>query len=149
MVSVESRRDTSLRGIPLGVMQYNPYDAKELGIDDVRRINDSDGSLIAVSYEAPDSGIKRGMRGKEARLLCKDLVLVTVPCNNKKADVSIYRDAGAEVVAVLSRFASACERLSIDEVYLDITTKLLKKYSTHKKKPPARGWRERTTTPHS
>ena len=44
-----------------------------------------------------------------------------VPVAHKKSNINIYREAGAEVVAVLSRFAAACERASIDEVYADIT----------------------------
>jgi hypothetical protein len=44
-----------------------------------------------------------------------------VPVAHKKSNINIYREAGAEVVAVLARFASACERASIDEVYADIT----------------------------
>ena len=56
------------------------------------------------------------MRGKEARKACPNLVLVQVPCENKKSNINLYREAGAEVVTVLSRFATACERSSIDEV---------------------------------
>ena len=84
-------------------------------------MDNSDGSLIAVSYEARAAGVKRQMRGQEARKACPDLVLVQVPCSHKKSDISLYREAGAEVVTVLARFATACERSSIDEVYVDIT----------------------------
>jgi hypothetical protein len=72
-------------------------------------------------------GVKRGMKGEEARKKCAeqghDLALIQVPVRYNKADMKIYRDAGAEVVKVLSRIASEChsgkceiERASIDEV---------------------------------
>eukprot|EP00959_Pyramimonas_sp_CCMP1952_P118433 2476451-Pyramimonas_sp.AAC.1 len=35
--------------------------------------------------------------------------------------MSLYRDAGAEVVSVLSRAATRCEKASVDEVYVDVT----------------------------
>jgi nucleotidyltransferase/DNA polymerase involved in DNA repair len=119
---VEQRLDPSLRGVPMAVVQYNPNDPQDLEVGDNRRVDDSDGSLIAVSYEARAAGVKRQMRGKEARRACPDLALVQVPVANKKSDINVYREAGAEVVTVLSRFASACERSSIDEVYLDISS---------------------------
>lgn len=37
-----------------------------------------------------------------------------------KADLTIYRDAGAAVIKVLSK-SGICERASIDEAYLDVT----------------------------
>ena len=118
---VEQRLDPSLRGVPMAVVQYNPNDPQDIEVGDNRRADDSDSSLIAVSYEARAAGVKRQMRGKEARRACPDLALVQVPVANKKSDINVYREAGAEVVTVLSRFASACERSSIDEVYLDIS----------------------------
>lgn len=39
-------------GIPLGVVQYNPYgDLADLPVEANRRMDHSNGSLIAVSYE--------------------------------------------------------------------------------------------------
>ncbi|EKX50742.1 hypothetical protein GUITHDRAFT_39857, partial [Guillardia theta CCMP2712] len=121
-VQVEQRRDESLRGKPVAVIQYNPNgDLQDVRPDENRRCDHSDGSLIAVSYEARAKGVKRIMRGKEARQACPDLILIQVPVAHKKSDINLYREAGAEVVNVLARFSSACERASIDEVYCDIT----------------------------
>jgi len=53
---VEQRLNPALRGIPMAVIQYNPNDPKELKTEDNRRMDDSDGSLIAVSYEARAAG---------------------------------------------------------------------------------------------
>lgn len=44
--------DPSLNGIPLGVVQYNPYgNLGDLPVEANRRMDHSNGSLIAVSYE--------------------------------------------------------------------------------------------------
>jgi len=79
-------------------------------------------SLIAVSYEARAKGVKRGMMCPEALSMCPDLNLVTVPDQRGKADLSKYRQASAEVFAVLNTFDDVIvERASIDEAYLDLT----------------------------
>eukprot|EP00850_Spirogloea_muscicola_P015340 SM000116S24261 [mRNA] locus=s116:411715:415178:- [translate_table: standard] len=104
-VQVEQRRQPALRGRPTAVVQYNPWKG---------------GALIAVGYEARAAGVKRQMRGDEARQLCPDLQLVQVPVAFGKADLSRYRDAGSEVVAVLQQ-GGPCERASIDEVFVDLT----------------------------
>lgn len=104
-VQVEQRKHPELRGKPTGVVQYNPWKG---------------GGLIAVGYEARGFGVKRNMRGDEAKTVCPEIELVQVPVAHGKADLTQYRDAGSEVVAVLAR-KGICERASIDEVYLDIT----------------------------
>ncbi|GMP32651.1 hypothetical protein CsSME_00006315 [Camellia sinensis var. sinensis] len=60
------------------------------------------------------------MRGDEAKQVCPQIQLVQVPVAHGKADLSIYRNAGSEVVSILAR-NGRCERASIDEVYLDLT----------------------------
>ncbi|KAH7352836.1 hypothetical protein KP509_19G066100 [Ceratopteris richardii] len=104
-VQVEQRKRPELRGKPTGVVQYNPWRG---------------GGLIAVGYEARQFGVTRNMRGDEAKKVCPNIELIQVPVAHGKADLTQYRDAGSEVVAVLSR-KGTCERASIDEVYLDIT----------------------------
>lgn len=104
-VQVEQRKMPELRGKPAAVVQYNSWKG---------------GGLIAVGYEARKFGVKRSMRGDEAKKVCPDIQLIQVPVARGKADLNLYRDAGSEVVSVLSR-KGKCERASIDEVYLDIT----------------------------
>ncbi|KAK2998318.1 hypothetical protein RJ639_023859 [Escallonia herrerae] len=111
-VQVEQRQQPNLRGQPTAVVQYNSWKG---------------GGLIAVSYEARKFGVKRNipwfsssMRGDEAKQVCPQIQLVQVPVARGKADLSIYRDAGSEVVSILAR-KGRCERASIDEVYLDLT----------------------------
>ncbi|KAL7210917.1 hypothetical protein ACSBR2_013905 [Camellia fascicularis] len=94
-VQVEQRKQPHLRGQPTAVVQYNSRKS---------------GGFIAVSYEAHKYG--------EAS--CPQIQLVQVPVARGKADFSIYRNAGSEVVSILAR-KGRCERASIDEVYLDLT----------------------------
>ena len=77
--------------------------------------------IIAVGYEARKAGVTRQMRGDEAKSKCPDIHLVHVPENRGKADLTQFRDAGAEVIDVLSDFSDCLERASIDEAYLDLT----------------------------
>ncbi|KAJ4827829.1 hypothetical protein Tsubulata_022021 [Turnera subulata] len=104
-VQVEQRKQPELRGLPTAVVQYNEWKG---------------GALIAVGYEARSFGVTRYMRGEEAKEVCPQIHLVQVPVARGKADLSTYRNAGSEVVSILSR-KGRCERASIDEVYLDLT----------------------------
>ncbi len=56
-------------------------------------------SLLAVSYEAREFGVKRGMRGEEATAKCPQINLVTVPTSTsrEKADLTKYRNVSALV----------------------------------------------------
>ncbi|KAI3440286.1 UmuC domain-containing protein [Psidium guajava] len=104
-VQVEQRKQPELRGLPTAVVQYNSWKG---------------GGLIAVGYEARNYGVKRSMRGDEAKEVCPQIHLVQVPVARGKADLNSYREAGSEVVSILAR-TGRCERASIDEVYLDLT----------------------------
>lgn len=96
-VQVERSLNSVLLNKPVAVVQYNPFgDLKTLTPTCNRVV--SSGSLIAVSYEARAHGVKRVMRGNEAKKVCPDLVLVQVPTNHGKADLTIYRDASARIV---------------------------------------------------
>nr|XP_050023241.1 DNA polymerase eta-like [Dermacentor andersoni] len=105
-VQVEQRLAPDWNGKPCAVAQYNTFQG---------------GGLIAVNYEARACGVKRGMRGEEAAKLAKDLHLFRVPEVRGKADLTRYRDAGAEVLSVLCQFSEVVERASVDEAYLDLT----------------------------
>ncbi|KAG6392191.1 hypothetical protein SASPL_146402 [Salvia splendens] len=93
------RKQPRLRGRPTAVVQYSAWQG---------------GGLIAVGYEARAFGVKRSMRGDEAKKVCPEIELVTVPVSHGKADLTVYRD-------MLVQSKGRCERASIDEVYLDLT----------------------------
>jgi len=121
-VQVESRLNTTLKGIPCAVVQYNPFHpggVRSISPSENRVVN-GNGSIIAVSYEARTFGIKRGMRADQARKLFPELVTVQVPTNFGKSQLGIYRDCGAEVARVL-KSGGPLERGSVDEVYLDVS----------------------------
>lgn len=57
---VEVQRNPELKGLPVVTVQYNPFgDLRTITPDEPRIFNDSNGSLIAVSYEARSFGVKR------------------------------------------------------------------------------------------
>ncbi|CAM6116824.1 unnamed protein product [Calypogeia fissa] len=116
-VQVEQRRHPELKGNPTAVVMYNPWKG---------------GGIIAVGYEARAAGVTRNMRGDDARKVCPEINLIQVPTHYGKADLTDYRDAGSEVVAVFSR-GGICERASIDEVYLDVTAAAVERLQ---KSPP-------------
>ena len=61
------------------------------------------------------------MRGDDAKEKCPDVNVIYVQENRGKADLTVYREAGAEVIKVLSTFSDSLERASIDEAYLDLS----------------------------
>ena len=98
-----------LSGQPVGVVQYNQF---------------KKGGLIAVSYEARDLGVKRGMKADEALKVCPSLKLASAPVNKHgKSDLSHYRAATEEIFAVLNSFHPSIivEKASMDEGFLDLT----------------------------
>ncbi|XP_074652840.1 DNA polymerase eta-like [Tubulanus polymorphus] len=105
-VQVEQRLNPQLKGKPCAVVQYNPWKG---------------GGIIAVGYEARACGVTRNMRGDDAKSVCPDINLIAVPQVRGKADLTKYRNAGAEVIVVLSQFSACVERASVDEAYIDIT----------------------------
>lgn len=57
---VEAQRNPVLQNIPMAVMQYNPFgDLATHRAEEERIMNDSNGTLIAVNYEARARGVKR------------------------------------------------------------------------------------------
>ena len=105
------------------------------GNNSVKKNKNNNGSMIAVSYEARAASVRRGDRGLDAVKKCPDLVIVQVPVKHGKADLSIYRDASARVVAKLVEGIKLAqiffqgkeedrvivEKASIDEIYVDVT----------------------------
>ena len=110
-VQVVQRKDPSLKGKPCAVVQYKAWKG---------------GGIIAVGYEARKFGVTRQMRGDDAKQKCPDIILVHVPESRGKADLTQFREAGAEVIEVLAKFTDCIERASIDEAYMDLTNEINK-----------------------
>lgn len=126
---VEAKSKPELKDQPLVVIQYNPFgDLRTYKPEDNRLMPDSNGSIIAVSYAARRFGVKRNMMAQQAKKTCPQLNIVQVPTAHGKADLTIYRESGAQVTSILSTLC-VCERASIDEAYLDVTDEAMRRLS--------------------
>ncbi len=95
--SVEQRDFPELRGRPIAVT------------------NGSQGStIITCSYEARAFGIKTGMRLKEARERCPQLL-------QRPTRPRIYAQVSTEIMAALETICPDMEVFSVDEAFLDVT----------------------------
>ena len=91
--SVEQLLDPSLRGKPVAV---------------------GGGVVMAASYEAKAFGVRSGMPGSRARLLCPDLI-------NVPGHFSEYTRLSEQVFDICSDFTPVVEKMSIDEAFLDVS----------------------------
>lgn len=94
--SIEQQANPFLRGKPVAVCAYT---------------TDS-GCILASSYEAKRMGVKTGMRVKDGRILCPDLVVLP-------SDPQKYRDVHRKLKTLLARFTDNAVPKSIDEFVLD------------------------------
>ncbi|CAG2219563.1 POLH [Mytilus edulis] len=90
-VQVEQRLQPEYKGKPCAVVQYKKMER--------RRVS----KIIAVGYEARACGVNRNMWGDDAKKVCPDIHFFRVPEYRGKADLTKFRDAGKEVINVLSR----------------------------------------------
>lgn len=70
--------------------------------------------IITSSYEARAHGVKTGMRLKEARLLCPDII--QVPARSRR-----YAAVATAIMHALQEFTPDLEVFSVDEAFLDVT----------------------------
>jgi DNA polymerase eta len=149
-VQVERKLDPSLHGRPVVVCQYtggNPvialsYEAKAIGVKrnmtavEARRVCPQVAVCVVpslnekVRLRLPSGWGDECHTDVVAHLLrvCRtDPVLQAPPksftrVGHCQADLTRYREAGSEVFEICHSFGSGCERTSIDEAYLDIST---------------------------
>jgi len=103
-VSVEMRENPSLKGLPV-VVGANPEAGKGRGV------------VVACSYEARKFGLRSGMPISMAYRLCRDAVYL-------KPNWGLYERASEEVMDTLRGFADKFEQASIDEAFLDVTSRV-------------------------
>lgn len=96
-VSVELRRRPELRGLPVIVAGSGP-----------RAV------VTTASYEARRFGVGSAMPAARARRLCPDGVFLT-------PDFAYYRQASAEVMAIVRAHCPSVEVIGLDEAYLDLS----------------------------
>lgn len=97
--SCEQQRHPELRGKPLGVLTYDSPNA----------------AIIAGSKEAKKFGIKSGMRLKDCRLLCPELITTTT-------NPAWYRQIHVDVMNILRSYCDDVIPKSIDEAVLNFNS---------------------------
>src|SRR5205809_4368861 len=91
------------------------YDHPELRGRAIAITNGKQGTcIITSSYEARSYGIKTGMRLKEAKRLCRNLI--QVPARPER-----YVKISTEIMEGLSYLSPDIEVFSVDEAFIDIT----------------------------
>jgi DNA polymerase IV (DinB-like DNA polymerase) len=103
-VSTEAREDSRLRGLPV-VVGADPAGGRGRGV------------VVACSYEARKHGLKSGMPISQAYRLCPTAVYL-------RPNWGLYEKTSAEVMATLRGFADKFEQASIDEAFLDVSTRV-------------------------
>ena len=94
---VEELRDPRLRGRPMAVTQ------KFL--------------IVTANYAARSAGLKKLMSTTKAKALCPEVALVS------GEDLTPYRACAKKVRATLERFGT-CEKLGLDECWVDLTAEV-------------------------
>jgi len=102
-VSVEMRENPSLRGLPV-VVGADPEGGKGRGV------------VVACSYEARKFGLRSGMPISQAYRLCPQATYL-------RPNWGLYEKASEEVMATLRKLADKFEQSSIDEAFLDVSSR--------------------------
>ena len=100
-VSVETRENTKLRGLPV-VVGADPEDGRGRGV------------VVACSYEARRFGLRSGMPISIAFRLCPQATYM-------RPNWDLYERASEQVMKTLKEFGDEFEQASIDEAFLDIS----------------------------
>lgn len=103
-VSVEMREDPRLRGLPV-IVGADPEGGEGRGV------------VVACSYEARKFGLRSGMPISQAYRLCPGAVYMG-------PNWGLYDKASEEVMATLRGFADRFEQASIDEAFLDVSSRV-------------------------
>ena len=106
--AVEVRANPELRGLPVivgGKIEREEGDGKIRGV------------VSTCSYEAREYGIHSAMALSKAYKLCPDakVLPVTMP---------LYKRVSREIMVILRNYADKMEQVSIDEAFLDVSTKV-------------------------
>ncbi len=102
-VSAERMQDPSLRGIPV-VVGADPEGGKGRGV------------VVACSYEARKFGLRSGMPISQAYRFCPQAKYI-------RPNWGLYERVSEEVMATLKEFADTFEQASIDEAFLDVSSR--------------------------
>ena len=104
--SCEELRDPSLKGKAHAVIMTD----EKMG--DIMK-----GAVSSCSYEARRYGVRSAMSLSKAKSLCPDLIL-------RPVDIPYYREISDQVMNAIQGYADTLEQASIDEAFLDCTTRI-------------------------
>ncbi|HJY09557.1 MAG TPA: DNA polymerase IV [Nitrososphaeraceae archaeon] len=104
--SCEELRDPSLKGKAHAVIMTDDKTG------DIMK-----GAVSSCSYEARKYGVSSAMSLSKAKSLCLDLILNPV-------DIPYYRGISEQVMNAIQEYADTLEQASIDEAFLDCTTRI-------------------------
>lgn len=104
--SCEELRDPSLKGKAHAVIMTD----EKMG-DIVK------GAVSSCSYEARRYGVRSAMSLSKAKSLCPDLILHPV-------NISYYKEISDQIMNAIQGYADTLEQASIDEAFLDCTTRI-------------------------
>ncbi len=102
--SVEVRQNPSLKGLPV-IVGADPKGGKGRGV------------VVSCSYEARKFGIHSGQPISRAYRLCPDAIYL-------RPNFPLYGRASSSVMRLLRSFADKFEQVSIDEAFLDVTSRV-------------------------
>jgi DNA polymerase IV (archaeal DinB-like DNA polymerase) len=103
-VSVEMRENKALRGLPV-VVGADPEGGRGRGV------------VVACSYEARRFGLRSGMPISQAYRLCPHATYM-------RPNWGLYEKTSEEVMNTLREFSDKFEQASIDEAFLEVSTRV-------------------------
>lgn len=103
--TIEQQARVGLRGKPIGIINRNTENT----------------AIVTASYEAKARGVKIGMRLKEARTLCPDIIGI-------ESDPAKYRYVYHKLMDIMSEYSAHFRMKSIDEGVIDfaLSTEVIK-----------------------
>ena len=112
--AVEVRENPDLKGLP--VIVGGRIGAEETGDKETDKKNIR-GVVSTCSYEAREYGVHSAMSLSKAYELCPDSAFLPV-------NMALYKRVSKEIMAILRKYAGKIEQVSIDEAFLDVSTKV-------------------------
>jgi len=111
--AVEVRENPELKGLPVIVGGFKTKEEKATEESDWK----IRGVVSTCSYEAREFGVHSAMALSRAYELCPDAKFLPV-------NMPLYKRVSGEIMAILRKYADKIEQVSIDEAFLDVSTKV-------------------------
>jgi len=113
--AVEVRENPNLKGLPVIVGGRIPPKDEEAAEEGGER--SIKGVVSTCSYEAREYGVHSAMALAKAYKLCPNATFLPV-------NMPLYKKVSTELMSILKTYADKLEQVSIDEAFLDVSTKV-------------------------